>query len=75
MVVDDNHNNDARSSLSSTCLPAGFQDSGVGETGFEDVEEAQEIDFSTVGWAILTDPSKDGNNKVPPTINPGEVEQ
>jgi hypothetical protein len=40
MVVYDNHDDDARSSLSSTCLPAGFQENGIEETGFDDVEEA-----------------------------------
>jgi hypothetical protein len=34
--------------LSSTCLPAGFQENGVEETGFDDVEEAWEVDFSTL---------------------------
>ncbi len=48
MVVINNHEDDGHSSSSSTCLPDGFQGNDVEETGFADIEEAQEIDFSTV---------------------------
>jgi hypothetical protein len=53
MVVNNNPDDDACSSLSSTCLPAGYQENRFEETCFDDtqdndVEEAQEVDFSTL---------------------------
>jgi hypothetical protein len=48
MVVNDNHDEEAHSSSSGTCLPAGFKENATEETGFDDGEEAQEVDFATV---------------------------